>query len=53
MTYEAKVARKHGKVICRNCGKKVMPGNVYIKSKKATYCIECDGLGKELWDLMR
>ena len=49
MIYKVRIARKGGKVICRNCERRIRPGYAYIRVKRASYCVMCDGPRRHVW----
>ena len=53
MIHTIKIAKKGGKVLCRNCGRRVCPGTAYIRAGKKNYCALCDGPGKKSWEALK
>lgn len=53
MFYTIRIAKKGGRVLCHNCGTRVMPGSVYIKISGLNYCTLCDGPGKKAWEELK
>jgi hypothetical protein len=50
MIHSIRIARKGGKVVCGNCGRRVESGEVYVRVKKKSYCLLCEGPGKKMWE---
>ena len=50
MIHTMKVAKKGGKVLCRSCGRRVLPGDAYVRIGRKNFCVVCDGPGRKAWE---
>ena len=53
MIHTFHIARKNGRIVCNNCGRRVMPGGVYISIGSSRYCVACEGPGKRGWEALK